>query len=151
VLGATALLQGPAGEREVPLADIYSKDGRQPLALGAGEIMTGIRLPGQTGNGRSQYLKHSLRGSIDFPIVGAAVWRDEKSLRAAFTAVDRAPVRAAVLEEQLEGQTLTDELLAQAAPLAAKNARVSKSTVQPVTYKRDLMAALFLRAARALN
>jgi CO/xanthine dehydrogenase FAD-binding subunit len=118
--------------------------------LDAGEIITGIRLPDRTGNGRSRYEKHSLRGSIDFPIVGAAVWRDETSMRVAFTAVDRAPVRALVLEAELDGQDLAQERLAELAPLAAKSARVTKTTVQPVTYKRDLMAALFLRAARAL-
>jgi CO/xanthine dehydrogenase FAD-binding subunit len=71
-------------------------------------------------------------------------------MRVAFTAVDRAPVRASVLEGEMDGRAITDQLLAEVAPLAAKSARVTKTTVQPVTYKRDLMAALFLRAARAL-
>jgi 4-hydroxybenzoyl-CoA reductase subunit beta len=150
VLDASAVVQGPAGARELPLGGIYTKEGKNPLALGDAEIITAVRLPDETGNGRSQYEKHSLRGSIDFPIVGAAVWRDQESMRVAFTAVDRAPVRASVLEGEMDGREITDELLAEVAPLAAKSARVTKTTVQPVTYKRDLMAALFLRAARAL-
>ena len=150
VLDASVRIQGPGGAREIPLADLHSGDGRQPLALNEGEVVTAVTIPAASANGRSHYEKSALRGSIDFPIVGGAVWRGDNEIRVAFTAVDRRPVRATAVEETLAGKELTEETIAAAAPLAAKAGRIAKTTVHGVPYKRDLMSALFTRGARAL-
>ena len=150
VLDAAVRVEGSGGSREVPLADLYSGDGRSPLALGPAEVVSAVVIPGASANGRSHYEKSSLRGSIDVPIVGAAVFSSEGIVRVAFTAVDRRPVRATVLEAELSGRELTEEGIAAAAPLAAKAGRVAKTTIHGVPYKRELMSALFTRAARAL-
>src|SRR5215472_5172428 len=71
-LGATALLAGPDGQRELPVAALYRDDGIDYLAKHAAEVVTGLRLPA-TPNIRSAYVKLRRRGSIDFPIAGAAV------------------------------------------------------------------------------
>jgi CO/xanthine dehydrogenase FAD-binding subunit len=65
----------------------------------------------------------------------------------AFTAVDRAPQRAAALEAALAGAPFTEETIRSVASLATKGATITRTTVTPVPYKRDLMAALFVRAA----
>ncbi len=150
VLDARVRLQGPDGGREIPLAEIYSGEGKSPLALGPSEVVTAVVLPENSANGRSCYLKQGLRGSIDFPIVGAAVARFDGGLRVAYTAVDRSPVRAAEVEAELEGRELTGELIDKVAPLCRKAATVTRTTTQPVPYKRELMAALFRKAARTL-
>ncbi|GAB4251782.1 MAG: xanthine dehydrogenase family protein subunit M [Thermoleophilia bacterium] len=149
-LDAQVRLQGPEGTREIPLSGLYSGEGKSPLTLGPAEVLTAVVLPDSSGNGRSCYLKQSLRGSIDFPIVGAAVARFAGGVRVAYTAVDRSPVRAAALESALEGRPLTEDLIEQAAPLARKAATITRTTTQPVPYKRELMAALFRKAARTL-
>jgi len=150
VLDAVVRVEGLGGSREVPLADLYSGEGRTPLTLGPAEVVSAVVVPGASANGRSHYEKSSLRGSIDFPIVGAAVFRGESTVRVAFTAVDRRPVRAAALEAELDGEELTVDSITAAAPLAAKAGRVAKTTIHGVPYKRELMSALFTRAARAL-
>ncbi len=156
VLEAEVRIEGPGGARQIPLADLYSGEGKTPIALGAAELVTAVVIPegsaaaGGSGAGGSVYLKHALRGAIDFPIVGAAVWRNGDTLRAAFTGVDRSPLRAAGIEEALAGRALSASVIEEVAPLAPKGATITRTTVQPGTFKRELMSALFARAAGGL-
>src|SRR5256885_1775587 len=71
-LGATVVLAGPDGEREVPVGSLYKDDGIEYLAKRPFEVVTEVRLPPPNGT-RSAYVKLRRRGSIDFPIAGAAV------------------------------------------------------------------------------
>jgi 4-hydroxybenzoyl-CoA reductase subunit beta len=148
-LDAQVHLQGPEASRQLPLADLYAGEGKVPLSLEPGEIVVAVEIPAAA-NGRSHYEKFALRGSIDFPIVGAAAWRGDAAVRVAFTAVDRAPVRAPDLEAALQGVELSEAAIAAAIPLAAKAAKPAPTTVHAVTYKRELMASLAARALRAL-
>ena len=151
VLDASVRITGSKGTREVPLADLYSRDGRRPLVLEQAEVVTAVVIPGDSASGRSHYEKFSLRGSMEFPVVGAAVWRGDGKVRAAFTGVDRAPVRAADLEAELLGGKLTEASLKRAAALAPKAARIAPTSVHPVSFKRELMSALFLKAMKTLD
>lgn len=153
-LDAQVRIDGPDGTRRIPLAELYTGEGKTPIALGAAELVTAVVIPETSAAGSaaggSAYLKHALRGAIDFPIVGAAVWRGDDAVRVAFTGVDRSPLRAAVLEEALAGRALSAEVIAEVAPLAPKGATITRSTVQPGNFKRELMSALFARAAGGL-
>ena len=150
VLDARVRVQGPEGLREFSLEGLYSGEGKWPLTLGPADVVTAVTIPEASAAGRSRYEKHALRGAIDFPVVGAAVWMGDGSVRAAFTAVDRGPVRAAALEEALQGRELDESVLSEAAPLSRKAATITRTTMVSGAHKRDLMAALFVRAARSL-
>src|SRR5206468_1109599 len=63
---------GVDGERELPVAALYRDDGIDYLAKQPSEVLTSLRLPVIAGN-QSAYVKLRRRGSIDFPIAGAAV------------------------------------------------------------------------------
>jgi 4-hydroxybenzoyl-CoA reductase subunit beta len=149
VLDAQVRIQGPGGVREVALADLYSGEGAAPLTLAPADLLTAVIIPASSA-GPSAYKKHALRGAIDFPQVGAAVWRGDGAPRVAFTAVDRAPQRASALEAALAGSPFTEETVQAVASLSTKGATITRTTVIPVPHKRDLMAALFVRAARDL-
>ena len=151
VLDASVRIMGPDGLREAPLSNLYSGEGRTPLTLGRGEFVIAVVIPREAARGKSRYEKFSLRGSIDFPIVGAAVWRGEGGVRVAYTGVDRAPVRAAELEAELAGKELTDAVLKECATLALKAAKIAPTSVHPVSFKRELMGALFVKAMRAIS
>ena len=144
VLGARVRLAGRDDSREVLLESLFSGDGKTPLALEKGEILTELSLPAESRQGFSNYLKFANRGSIDFPIVGAALWTSRESgvCRLAFTAVDRRPPRARQLEEALQGRALSPELAEEAAGLAPKAAKVVKTSIHSPGYKRTLMELL---------
>src|SRR5947209_18110325 len=71
-LGATVVLAGADGERELPVAALYRDDGIEYLAKQPWEVVTALRLPPADGV-RTAYVKLRRRGSIDFPIAGCGV------------------------------------------------------------------------------
>src|SRR5256885_6226897 len=71
-LDGVVTLVGPDGEREAPVAALYRDDGIDYMAKQPSEVLTGLRLKAAPGT-RSAYVKLRRRGSIDFPIAGAAV------------------------------------------------------------------------------
>ncbi|HKW07377.1 MAG TPA: FAD binding domain-containing protein, partial [Candidatus Dormibacteraeota bacterium] len=64
-------LAGTDGERELPVAALYRDDGIDYLAKQPAEVVTGLRMRAEPGTGTA-YVKLRRRGSIDFPIAGAA-------------------------------------------------------------------------------
>jgi len=143
-LNAEVVLSRKDGSRQTPLETIFSGEGKTPLRLERGEILTEIVIPKSAAYGFSTYKKIANRGTIDFPIVGAAVWASdpEGDLRIALTAVDRRPVRTLQLEEFLKGKRLNDETMAAVDGLVAKETRLMMSSIDSISYKRKLMGQL---------
>jgi len=131
-LSATVVLAGPDGTRELPVAALYRDDGIEYLAKQPFEVVTSLRLPPRNGV-RSAYVKLRRRGSIDFPIAGAAValQLDGKTVRWArivMSGVGSHPVEATAADALLVGKELTPEIIAEAAELAAKPAKPLDNT-----------------------
>jgi len=126
-LDATVVLAGPEGEREAPVAALYQDDGIQYLAKKPEEIVTALRLPSVPGS-RSAYVKLRRRGSIDFPIAGAAVWvrmdgDTVAACRIALSAVASHPLEVPAAAAFLVGKRVDSETVTAAAELAAKPAK----------------------------
>ena len=147
-LDAKLVLTGPDDKRKLPIADLFSGNGKHPLNLNAGEILTEIIMPREAMEGFSIYIKFANRESIDFPIVGAAFWasRENKEYRIAFTAVDRKPIRGYQVEAFLKGKNLNAETIDAASALAVKEAKPVRTSVYAPAYKRRLMGLLFKEA-----
>jgi 4-hydroxybenzoyl-CoA reductase subunit beta len=125
-LGATVVLAGPAGQRELPVAALYRDDGIDYLAKQPHEVLRSLRLP--PAGPRSAYVKLRRRGSIDFPIAGAAValhldGEVVRSCKIVLSAVASHPVEADAAVSFLTGKRLDPESAAAAAELAAKPAK----------------------------
>jgi 4-hydroxybenzoyl-CoA reductase subunit beta len=126
-LGATVILSGPDGERELPVAALYRDDGIEYMAKQPSEVVTGLRLRAPAGT-RSAYVKLRRRGSIDFPIAGAAValvleGDVVRAARVVLSAVASHPLEASLAEEFLKGKRLDPETIREAAELAARPAK----------------------------
>ena len=126
-LGATVMLAGPDGERELPVAALYRDDGIDYLAKQPHEVVTSVRLKVSRPT-RSAYVKLRRRGSIDFPIAGAAVSLEMDgdvvtACRIALSAVASHPVEARAAANFMIGKRLGEEMVRAAAELAAKPAR----------------------------
>ena len=122
-LGARVRLVSRAGERALPVADLYRDDGIEWLTKRPEEILTEILLPEEStaGRCRSAYRKLRRRGSIDFAAltVAAAVWTDGGGAveRASIFlgSVASSPLRAVEAESLLVGRRLDAEAIAEAA------------------------------------
>ncbi len=144
VLNAKVALRSKEDSREISLESLFSGDGKAPLHLQKGEILTEIIIPEEAMNGFSTYMKFSNRESIDFPIVGTAFWASNKGkeYRVSFTAVDRRPLRAQNIENSLKGEDLSEELAEEVKALAPIEATPVKTSIYSPSYKRKLMGLL---------
>ncbi len=126
-LGALVMLAGPEHERELPVAALYRDDGIDYLAKQPAEVVTSLRLPAAAGT-RTAYVKLRRRGSIDFPIAGAAValrleGTTVTSCRIVLSAVASHPLEAAEASEFMIGKHVDEESIRAAAEIAAKPAK----------------------------
>lgn len=120
-------LTGPDGERELPVSVLYRDDGMDYMAKQPSEVITSIRLSADPAT-RTAYVKLRRRGSIDFPIAGAAVavQLDGDTVvrcRIVLSAVASHPLEATAAEEFLKGKRLNADTIHETADIAAKPAK----------------------------
>jgi xanthine dehydrogenase YagS FAD-binding subunit len=90
--GAQAVVTGPAGERTMPLLDLYrtpTAENRSLLTLGSGELVAAVRLPAPPD--RSAYLRTGERQAFSFPLVSVAAARRGERLRLVAAGVANVP------------------------------------------------------------
>ena len=120
-------LTGPDGERELPVSALYRDDGIDYMAKQPSEVVTSVTLAADC-NTSTAYVKLRRRGSIDFPIAGAAVaiqldGDEVVSCHIVLSAVASHPLEATAAEEFLKGKRVTDETIRETADIAAKPAK----------------------------
>jgi len=161
-LDAEVDLAGPAGRRTLPLAALYigharhdgaTGDGKNFLALQAGELVTAVRAR-KTPGLRSAYDKIRIRRSIEYPVCGAAVAlrRDGDTLadlRVAFTGTNPRPV---LLDgtAALCGGPLDDHVLSGLDELVRDQIMSMKTTFTPGHYRRRVAGVLARRLVTRL-
>jgi CO/xanthine dehydrogenase FAD-binding subunit len=104
-------------KREIPAEAFFACLEGSSTILEPGELVQEVRLPKTENGSRSSYRKFRLRGSIDFPIVSAAVRLDISEdmitdSRVVLGAVAPIPVRAGAAEEHLNGKKIDEIKLA---------------------------------------
>ncbi len=122
-LDATVLIEGPDGERRLPLVDLHRLPGETPdieSDLRPAELITAIELPALAFGARSAYRKVRDRASYAFALVSVAAALDVdgstvREARIALGGVAPKPWRAAVAEKALAGAPVTVEALRRAA------------------------------------
>lgn len=135
-LGATVKLVSKAGERVIPIDDLYRDDGMDYLAKRPDEILTALHLPADAtaDRCRSAFWKLRRRGSIDFAVLSAAVavWTAPdgtvEKARIYLGAVSSRPLAAQESADFLLGKKLDAETIAAAARLTRKVATPMDNT-----------------------
>ena len=153
-LDAVVRLRGPAGERTLPLAELFAPpdDGRRTENLVRDdELVLSVRIPPLADGTRSTYLKAMDRKVWAFALVGvAAVLRvaDRRidDARLVLGGVASIPWRARAAEQVLAGAVVSDELFARAADAALADA----APLAHNGYKLPLARNLIRRALQTL-
>ena len=126
-LDGVVSLTGPDSERELPISVLYRDDGIDYMAKQPNEVVTSITLSVDPATSTA-YVKLRRRGSIDFPIAGAAVAiaLDGDTVircRIVLSAVASHPVEATAAEAFLKGKRVDADTIREAAEIAAKPAK----------------------------
>ena len=148
--GATALVIGPAGEREVPAEAIAAGPGRTTLA--PGEVVAEIRLPARPAGGGDAYLRLIPRTEMDIAVVGAGaalVIGPDGTCTAARVALGAVAATALLVEAAgaaLVGTKLDDAALAAMAAAACTAARPIDDKRGSAAYRTEMAGVLAKRA-----
>lgn len=135
-------IAGPTGDRFVNAVDFYHHLGN---VLGDGEMITHIHVPRPPAGNRQVFLKHRIRGSIDFALVSVGLvlaLRDDRTCslaRLSIGAVAPGPYRAFGAEDLLLGRAICDRTAEAAAEAALKDAVPLSSNAYKVKIAKTLI------------
>ncbi len=151
-LGATVVLHGPAGRREVALQDFFT--GVRTTVRGRAEILTAVRVPLRRPGEGARYEAFGLRAANFITVAGvAAAVRMEgetcRSARMVLAAVAPVPLLLPEVSRRLQGNALSDEAVEAAADLARDLALPIGDVRGSAAHRRELVRALAARALRA--
>jgi carbon-monoxide dehydrogenase medium subunit len=140
-LGAELVAHSSSGERVIPVAGFFQDP--YTTTLKANEIVTEIRIPVPSGPAGGAYNKLE-RKVGDFATVAVAVqveMNGRKVTRAGIglTSVGPTNIKATAAEKALVGHELTDEVIKEAARLAADAAEPKDDIRGSAAYKKDVV------------
>jgi carbon-monoxide dehydrogenase medium subunit len=146
---AQVVIRGAAGERVVAMEDFHV--GPYTTAVGAGEMLTEVRVRVRPGAGSAHEKVERRAGDWAIAAASAALWMDAGAIGdagVALGAVGMTTIHLARAEELLRGQAPSEELFAQAAAIASEDCSPRADGRGPVDYKRHLAGVLTHRALR---
>jgi carbon-monoxide dehydrogenase medium subunit len=146
---AQVVIRGGDGERVIGMGGFHV--GPFMTAVGAGEILTEIRLGIRPGAGSAHEKVERRAGDWAIAATSAAVWMNGGTIAdvgIALSAVGLTTIHLTRAEELLRGQAPTEELFAEAGEIAAADCSPSADGRGPVDYKRHLAGVLTRRALR---
>jgi carbon-monoxide dehydrogenase medium subunit len=142
-LGARVTIAGPAGERSLPVQEIYA--GYLETTLRRNELITQVQVPA-LGARRAAYLKCTTRTADDWPALGIAVVLDGSEVRLVIGAATDKPTRLLSAEKILRGKTLDEKILKQAGEAAAEEVQIESDNHGSAAYKKQLLRVYLGRA-----
>ncbi|MBA3573795.1 MAG: xanthine dehydrogenase family protein subunit M [Pseudonocardiales bacterium] len=149
-LDAVALVQGPDGERRIPLVDFHRLPGDAPqrdTVLAHGELITAVDLPPLPAARRSRYRKVRDRASYAFALVSVAAVVDigggtVRDARIALGGIAHKPWRATRAEEVLRGAPATEETFRRAADAELATAQPLPDNAFKVPLARNTLVSV---------
>jgi carbon-monoxide dehydrogenase medium subunit len=149
-LGASVVARSQAGERVIPVDGFFT--GPFTTTLRPDEIVTEIRIPMPSGPSAGAYNKLE-RKVGDFASAAVAVHVELSGSKIAkagigLTAVGATNIKATAAEKALIGHEPTDEVIAEAARLAAAAAEPKDDIRGTAAYKKDVVRIYVLRGLR---
>ena len=152
-LNATIVAEGSGGERTIEAVDYFT--GLWETALGENEILTEVRIPVDSANANSCYLKFPQPASR-YPYVGCAVAMDNSGgncseVRVGFSGVAESAFRDSGVEDAIRGQALKDETIAAASAKAAEGRTVLSDYFVSEEYRRAMAQVYAKRALIQLS
>lgn len=131
------------------MAELFS--GYYETVLAKDELIAEVHVPAQ-GTRSGACCKVTTGSADDWPALGVAVERDDKTVKTLSLVASAATDKATTLrrvEELLQGKVVGDDLLERAGDLAVDECEFIADVRGSVPYKRELMRVYVRRALRA--
>ena len=152
-LNASFTLKGTSGERTIDAVDYFT--GLWETELSENEIFTEVRIPVDSANANSCYLKFPQPASR-YPYVGCAVAIDGSGgncseVRVGFSGVSEFAFRDRGVEDEIRGKELKEETIASASAKAAEGRSVLSDHFVSEEYRRAMAQVYAKRALTKLS
>ena len=146
---ATVVVAGPNSERTVPLKDFYL--GLKKLDMQEDELLKRILIPAPKAHSGSFYIKYTRRNAMDLALLGVSAYVELdgdvlKTVRIALTTAAPTPIRAEKTEALLNGQTISEELLASAGKTVMEESHPRSSWRSSAEFRLTLLEELTIQA-----
>ncbi len=156
-LDALVRVQGPAGERAIPLTEFHRLPGEEPqrdTVLEHGELITAVDIPPLPFAARSRYRKVRDRASYAFALVSVAAALDVdggrvRDVRIALGGVAHKPWRATQAENALRGAAADGETFRRAIDAELAEARPLRENAFKVPLARNVVVRTLLELAES--
>jgi len=151
-LDAVVRIQGPGGERAIPVTELHRLPGQEPerdTTLEHAELITAVDLPPSEFSSNSGYRKARERASYAFALVSVATALQVRGglvrdVRIALGGVAHKPWRAHTAEDALRGAPATEESFREAAEAELADAAPLPDNGYKVPLARNLMMRALL-------
>jgi 4-hydroxybenzoyl-CoA reductase subunit beta len=156
-LGALAVLEGPEGRREVPVADFFVADGIVNTRRRADEILTEVRVPLGAASLRQAYTKLRQRKAIDFPLLTVAIAADcdpdgtVREIEGVVTGLGARPRVLSGWADVARGQTLDDEVVQELAERAHRQCHPLENIIVDAEWRRAMVPVYVRRALEEIR
>lgn len=156
-LDATAVLEGPEGRREIPVADFFVADGIANTVRRPDEIVTEVRIPLEGSARRQAYEKLRQRQSIDFPLLTVAVsadLEDDGTVRAidgVVSALGSRPRALSGWSQAATGARLDEALVEELAARAHKQCHPLENIIVDPDWRRAMVPVYVKRALERIR
>jgi 4-hydroxybenzoyl-CoA reductase subunit beta len=156
-LGAEVTLVSAAGERRIPVSELFADDGIHHLTRRPDEILSEVHIPPPLQGERSTYVKLRRRGSFDFPVLGVAASArfgpggTVEAARIFVGGTGSRPKEARSAAEFLLGHVLDDATIGSAAELIAQIAKPLQNTDFSLSWRKSVAREYAARALRDLT
>ena len=149
ILGAEVVIDGPEGERKLPIAEFIT--GVKRTALKEGEIVVRIEIP-RTPHGKMAFLKKQRYRGHDLATVNVAGIADSaaKTLKVCIGACAVTPILLKGTDELYRDSKNTDELADRVAELAQKSISPIDDVRASAEYRRDMASVYIKRLIRKI-
>lgn len=146
--GARAEILGPSGSRTISFGEFFL--GPRRTVVQPNELLLGVWVPEPSVGFGGNYLRHTPRKEMDIAVVGvgsAVTVHDGVCVdaRIALGAVAPKPIRAQKAEAALRGQKLSEDLIAEAARIAASEARPITDVRGTAEFRQHIVGVLTRR------
>ncbi len=152
-LDAFVVVQGPDGERRIPIEELHRLPGDEPwrdTTLEHGELITAVDLPPLGFASNSKYRKVRERASYAFALVSVAAALDVgedgtvRDVRLALGGVAHKPWRATKAEEALRDEPISEANLRAAADIELEDAEPLRGNAFKVPLARNVIVRTLL-------